>query len=142
MDFLVIVIMYLNLLGADIQDRAPAATTEQALVELREIFPDWQGSYVIHEWDCSEMSRLVYDYLQARGLDPVLRCGYSEELGYAHAWVECESHVIECVGLNTVDPFRAWYDYFSQSIEVDASEWDWWDSEYVIDKMGPNVPRD
>lgn len=103
-------------------------SVEQALGNIKEAYPDWGASYEAHVFDCSEMSSFVYDYLKACGLEPTLRAGYSEELGCSHAWVECQGHVIECIGLNTVDSYRSWFDYFGQDVEGDASEWDWWNS--------------
>lgn len=106
-------------------------SVEQALGNIKAAYPDWGASYKVHEFDCSEMSAFVCDYLEACGLEPTLRSGYSKELGYSHAWVECQGHVVECVGLNTVDSFSDWFDYFGQDIECDASEWDWWNSPQI-----------
>lgn len=109
-------------------------TVEQALCNIQAAYPYWNQSYTVNEFDCSEMSAFVYDYLKACGLQPELKFGWNENLdGMGHAWVVCQGHVIECVGLNTVDPIRGWYDGFKcePGDELGREDLDWWNSPQI-----------
>jgi len=108
-------------------------TVDQGLAELREAFPDWEENYIEHEFDCSEMSAFVYEYLKCCGLEPELKTGVNEEGTYAHAWVECQGKIIEATWLH-VNLDKSFYnslEEYEMSASKAKNEIDWWNSQYI-----------
>jgi hypothetical protein len=106
-------------------------SVEQALDNIKAAYPNWNASYAKQEFDCSEMSAFIYDYLKACGFEPEIKVGRNREImgNECHMWVECDGHVIEATGLNTVDPFQSWYDALDPVyMEIPDYEMDWWNS--------------
>ena len=113
-------------------------TVETALVQLNKAFPDWKANYKENEFDCSEMSALVFQYLKACGLNPELKTGYNFREGYGHAWVVCQSKIIESTWL-AINPNKAFYDekVFTPAVineSIAKTEYDWWNSPYILGK--------
>ena len=102
-------------------------------------FPDWKENYIENEFDCSEMSSLVYQYLKVCGLKPELKTGYNFHEGYGHSWVESRGTTIECTLLN-INRNKAFYSKenlipFIQDEETKKVDCDWWNSKYIKNKM-------
>jgi len=112
-------------------------TVDQALTQLNKAFPDWRSNYEPDEFDCSEMSAFVYQYLKACGLNPELKTGYNFREGYGHAWVVCQGRVVESTWLN-INRNNAFYNNLTPCTlggEVINNEFDWWNSKYIIEKF-------
>ena len=112
-------------------------TVDQGLTQLNKAFPDWRSNYELDEFDCSEMSAFVYEYLKACGLNPELKTGYNFKSGYCHAWLICGGSIVECTGLYIPQGRDLqWYaDFTPVTLSGDTSkEFDWWNSKYIIDK--------
>jgi hypothetical protein len=112
-------------------------TVEVALVQLNQAFPDWEANYKVNEFDCSEMSAFVDEYLDACGLNAEMKTGYNFREGYGHAWVVCQGKTIEATWLQ-VNTDKSFYDALTPCTmgpKVTANEYDWWNSPYMIDKM-------
>jgi hypothetical protein len=115
-------------------------TVDQGLAQLNKAFPDWNANYKENEFDCSEMSSLVYQYFKDCGLKPELKCGWAQNIwGYrgivGHCWVVCQGKVIECTKLQIYPAYM--YKDFKPEVLPDymvKTEYDWWDSKYIIGK--------
>lgn len=108
-------------------------TIEQGLTELNRAFPDWRQNYKEGEFDCSEMSALVYQYFKCCGLEPELKVGYNFNEGWAHAWVVCQGEIIESTWLD-INPDKEFYNQIapcSLTEEAQVTEYDWWNSPYI-----------
>jgi hypothetical protein len=115
-------------------------TVDQGLVQLNKAFPDWQANYEYNEFDCSEMSALVYQYFKDCGLEPELKNGWAQNIwGYkgiiGHSWVVCQGKVIECTKLQ-VYPADMYKDFKPNNLSdsMAKTEYDWWNSKYIVEK--------
>jgi hypothetical protein len=115
----------------------------QAINTLKDIYPKWNNYYKVGEFDCSEMSAFVHDYLNELGIENKLVAGGTKNSG--HAWVMIgDSIYIECTTLSIYDRTDSFLwkcyktdhpDYDSYVLYTennwkwqDADEWDWWNS--------------
>ena len=118
----------------DIRFDTGANTVDEALTQLNEYFPDWRQNYKEGEFDCSEMSAFVYEYLKCCGLKPEIKNGYSGN--YGHSWVVCDGKNIQCTDLRVVSGTRFCSSLTIREMRDDlkVTEYDWWNSEYIIKK--------
>lgn len=112
-------------------------TVKQALWVLNHEFPDWNDNYKEGEFDCSEMSAFVRDYLNYCGLDAKIQSGRGEDVwGYPgwsnHAWVICQGQNIECTELK-IEPDSLYAGFRRYTLPPSAfpERFDWWNSEYL-----------
>lgn len=120
-----------------------ANTVNQALTILNHQFPDWQNNYKANEFDCSEMSAFVRDYLIYCNLDAKMQCGRGENVwGYSgwsnHVWVVIDNNNIniECTSLK-IRPDSLYTGYTTKyQLPLGALPWefDYWNSEYMKSK--------
>lgn len=108
-------------------------TVDQGMIELRETFPDWRENYTPGEFDCSEMSAFVYEYLKCCGLEPEIKMGHDIDKGYSHAWVECQGKIVEATQLkiSTDTAFYAEINQYTLISGLKGNEFDWWNSNYI-----------
>ena len=126
MNIILLVILHLIL------HTTPAERTDIALSILREAYPEWRQEYRYGEFDCSEMSSFVRDYLQAWGVDAQLRRGMDLRRGTRHSWVEVDGMAVEATTLQVRS--GRWYDRYNVRFMGDGreDELDWWNVEYVM----------
>ena len=118
---------------------ASPTTIDQALVVLRTTFPEWQENYVRGEFDCSNMSALVADYLNASGLKAEIKQGMSATTKKAHAWVVCQNNIIEATQLRITKPTNPTYAEYATPVTYSArvmkEQYDWRNSKYIKGKI-------
>jgi hypothetical protein len=129
------IMLFLSILSPGAVELPPAQSVTQAVSEMQTLYPEWQGEYKVNEFDCSEMSAMVYEYLRCEGFKPVIMAGQNSQ-GMGHAWVECDGKIIEATwpGINPDKGHYRQFNYFNPAM-CDATEWDWWNSNYIRNIM-------
>lgn len=116
-------------------------TIQEAMVELRETYPEWHDQYRVNEFDCSEMASFVYCYLTDLGFDAEIACKYNLQKGYGHAWVEVmvngKKVLIEATTLEIrKTKHHKLYNQFSANMKPKSTlQYDWWTEPYIMDKL-------
>lgn len=106
--------------------------TEIALDILNRAYPNWSEQYVVNEFDCSEMSAFVDDYLNFWRVDAEPICKMNWETQIGHRWLEVDGKIIECTILKIVDGDNEFYKQFTtEIINIKEHEVDWWNNDYI-----------
>ena len=130
---LIILLMYFSLLGADIHDPHPVTTVRAGVEELNQAFPDWEESYKLGEWDCSDMSSFVCTYFQMNGFNAEMQRGVNAKTGTGHAWVVVDDTIIECTDLKIKHLTHSYTKRISRTDTgyKTTAGIDWWNSTYI-----------
>lgn len=133
--WLITIMLFLSVLSPGAVELPRPPTVADAVHEMQVLYPEWQQQYKEKEFDCSEMSSFVYQYLKCEGFMPIIRTGTNSK-GIGHAWVECDGKVIEATWLK-INPDTNWYHQFNSfnPAACDATEWDWWNASYMRNIM-------
>ncbi len=111
-------------------------TVEQGLQNLNQAFPDWKENYEIDDFDCSEMSALVYQYFKCCGFKDVqLYSGWNDVRNVGHSWVVVDGIYIEATRLEINNNLRYYRRFNSDGYGVPSNDLDFWNSKYIIQKQ-------